>query len=69
MSSISPENERVGLCFSCQHMRLVRTDRGSVFYQCQRSVTDPRYPKYPSLPVRQCAGYELKKNDPPHSPA
>lgn len=54
------ESERVGLCVSCQHARIVRTDRGSVFYQCQRSHTDPRYPKYPCLPVHACPGYEPK---------
>jgi hypothetical protein len=61
MSSISSENERVGLCVSCQHMQLVRTDRGSVFYQCQRSTTDLRYPKYPRLPVLQCPGYGVRE--------
>jgi hypothetical protein len=66
MSSTSSEKERVGLCFSCQQMRLVRTDRGSVFYQCQRSATDPRYPKYPRLPVLHCPGYEWKE-EPPES--
>jgi hypothetical protein len=69
MSPNSPESDRAGLCFSCQHMRLVRTDRGSVFYQCQRSLADPKYPKYPSLPVRQCPGYELKTDAAPDSPA
>jgi hypothetical protein len=64
MSSISSESERVGLCFSCQHMRLVRTDRGSTFYQCQRSATDPRYPKYPRLPVLRCPGYGGKEEAP-----
>ncbi len=67
MSQIPSESERVGLCFSCQHVRLVRTDRGSIFYQCQRSVTDPKYSKYPRLPVLQCRGYE-KKGEPPDSP-
>lgn len=61
MSSIFSETKRVGLCLSCQHVRLVRTDRGSIFYQCQRSATDPSYPKYPRLPVLQCRGYELEE--------
>jgi hypothetical protein len=25
---------------------------------CGRSATDPRFPKYPRLPVVRCAGYE-----------
>ena len=64
MSTNSLESERVGLCFSCQHSRLVRTDRGSVFYQCQRSASDPRYPKYPRLPVLCCPGFEVKEEPP-----
>lgn len=36
----------------------MQSDRGSVFYLCQRSVTDPSFPKYPRLPVPQCSGYE-----------
>ena len=46
-----------GLCESCQHVRRVPSSRGSVFYQCQLSFTDPRYPKYPTLPVLRCEGY------------
>lgn len=69
MPSNSSENEQVGLCIFCRHMQLVRTDRGSVFYQCLRSATDRRYPKYPRLPVLECPGYELKaKEDAPGSP-
>ena len=52
------ERARVGLCVSCRYSRLVRTDRGSVFYQCERSATDPRYAKYPRLPILVCPGYE-----------
>ncbi len=62
MSLTPPESEWVGLCFACRHARLVRTDRSSVFYQCERSATDPRYPKYPRLPVLRCPGYEVKEN-------
>jgi len=61
MCPVLSDSERVGLCFSCQYMRLVRTDRGSVFYQCHRSTTDTRYPKYPRLPVLCCPGYESKE--------
>ena len=39
-------------------MRRVQSDRGSVFYQCQLSATDPSFPKYPRLPVLHCAGHE-----------
>jgi hypothetical protein len=66
MNSPLPESEGVGLCFSCRHMRPVRTDRGSVFYLCERAATDPQFPKYPCLPVLECRGYE-KKDEPPNS--
>jgi len=49
---------KVGLCADCNFMRKMESDRGSVFYLCQRSATDPSYPKYPRLPVLQCAGYQ-----------
>jgi hypothetical protein len=28
---------------------------------CERSKTDPAYPKYPRLPVLECAGFEPRK--------
>jgi hypothetical protein len=39
-------------------MRRMESDRGSVFYLCQLSATDARFPKYPRLPVLQCSGYQ-----------
>ena len=39
-------------------MRRVESERGSVFYLCGLAATDPRFPRYPRLPVRECAGYE-----------
>jgi hypothetical protein len=48
----------VGLCASCKHVRRIESDRGSVFYLCELSKVDPRFPKYPRLPVLICAGYE-----------
>jgi hypothetical protein len=68
MSATCSEIDRVGLCFSCQHSRVVRTDRGATFYQCQLSATDPRYPKYPRLPVLRCHGYEVKQTEPGERP-
>jgi len=47
---------RIGLCATCKYRRTVSGAR-STFYMCERSFTDPRYPKYPPLPVRQCDGY------------
>jgi len=47
-----------GLCDSCLHQKLVPNTRGSVFSLCLRSRTDPRYPRYPSVPVARCPGHE-----------
>ena len=52
------EVRRVGLCAGCTHAQVITSTRGSRFYLCRLSVTDPRFPKYPSLPVLACAGYE-----------
>jgi hypothetical protein len=48
---------RAGLCATCAHVQRVGSSRGSVFYLCRLSFTDPRFPRYPSLPVMACAGY------------
>jgi hypothetical protein len=45
------------LCTECLHARVVRSTRGAVFYLCERSFSDPTYPKYPAVPVIRCAGY------------
>ena len=47
-----------GLCDSCRHQKIIRSGRGSVFSMCERHKSDERFPKYPRLPVRECAGYE-----------
>jgi hypothetical protein len=49
---------RFGLCDSCRHQRLVPNTRGSVFSLCERSRTEPEFPRYPRVPVLECAGYE-----------
>ena len=46
-----------GLCDRCVHQRIVRNTRGSAFSLCERSRTDPAYPRYPRLPVFECAGF------------
>ncbi|PYV95724.1 MAG: hypothetical protein DMG89_20445 [Acidobacteria bacterium] len=48
----------VGLCANCFYVRLIKSERGSTFYLCARSRTDPSFPKYPRLPVIKCAGYQ-----------
>ena len=57
-----------GLCAGCVHARLVVSGRGSRFVLCGRSRTDPRYPRYPPLPVRACSGFDPRSTPDP-SPA
>lgn len=52
-----PQALGAGLCEGCVHVRVVENRRGSRFYLCQLSEVDPRFPKYPRLPVLQCIGY------------
>ena len=47
-----------GLCDRCVHQRIVRNTRGSEFSLCERSRTDPSFPRYPRLPVSSCRGFE-----------
>jgi hypothetical protein len=49
---------RVGLCASCVHASIVTSSKGSTFYLCRLSETDPHFRKYPVLPVRSCSGYQ-----------
>jgi hypothetical protein len=49
---------RVGLCAECRWSRRVVSGKGSVFWMCERSKVDPRFRKYPALPVLACAGFE-----------
>lgn len=51
------ERAGAGLCADCRYARRIASQRGSLFYLCERSFFDASYPKYPSLPVLQCPGY------------
>ena len=46
-----------GLCADCIHARKVTSGRGSEFLLCDLAAVDPRFRKYPALPVRQCEGF------------
>lgn len=45
-----------GLCATCEHLRLLASRR-SVFVRCGLAAVDPRFPRYPPLPVAVCGGY------------
>jgi len=57
-STRSSVGTQPGLCGTCRHSKVIETRRGSTFRLCLRSINDPRYPRYPTLPVRSCPGYE-----------
>ena len=47
-----------GLCPYCVNVKVIANDRGSRFYLCRLSISDPRFPKYPPQPVIACSGFE-----------
>jgi|ERR1700756_620761 hypothetical protein len=65
-TKMAPENptlEMAGLCSQCQHARLVGSSKGSAFLLCELSKTDPRFARYPRLPVLVCSGYEPRTQE------
>ena len=58
MVSKKDEKKTIGLCASCRHVRRVESSRGSTYYLCGLAAADPRFVKYPALPVLSCPGYE-----------
>ncbi|MDO9353213.1 MAG: hypothetical protein Q7T55_05930 [Solirubrobacteraceae bacterium] len=53
------EQPPAGLCLSCDHLRVIRSGRGSMFAMCERGLRkEPGYVKYPRLPVVRCAGHQ-----------
>jgi hypothetical protein len=52
------ERRSVGLCSDCRFAKRIESGKGSRFFLCRRSESDPSYPRYPKLPVLSCPGYE-----------
>lgn len=50
----SPVSVDPGLCGRCVNARAVTSARGSTFWRCSVHDRDPRWPKYPPLPVMRC---------------
>jgi hypothetical protein len=55
---------QIGLCAACRYAQAVKSSRGSVFVMCGRAKTDPRFSKYPRLPMLACVGFELREQEP-----
>jgi len=53
-----------GLCPTCRFVRLVPSVRNATYYRCGRSDDDPRYSRFPRLPVVSCPGYERRPIEP-----
>lgn len=47
-----------GICATCLHVTIIRSDRGTIFYRCRLSDHDPKFSRYPRLPVRICKGWK-----------
>lgn len=47
----------VGLCSACEHQKVITSGRGSTFSMCLKHKEDPRFAKYPRLPVAACPGF------------
>ena len=61
--------DAVGLCARCRHARTVVT-RTSTYWMCELSKSDPRFPKYPRLPVLECEGFRpVTGSSHPQAPA
>ena len=53
----APRGPAPGMCGMCAHARVIESGKGSRFYLCKLSSVDPRFPRYPPLPVLECAGF------------
>jgi hypothetical protein len=62
MTVIAPP-PHTGLCSTCVHARRIESARGSIFVLCELSFSDPGFPRYPRLPVVECAGYATSNTD------
>jgi hypothetical protein len=47
-----------GLCRRCTHAQTVASSKGGLFWLCRLSSVDPRFPRYPTLPVLRCSGFK-----------
>lgn len=59
---VADPRDPVGLCRTCAHSHQVPS-RTSTFWRCGLAASDPRFPRYPRLPVVRCAGWQ-RTDDP-----
>ncbi|MFQ5512309.1 MAG: DUF418 domain-containing protein [Candidatus Krumholzibacteriia bacterium] len=58
-----------GQCATCRHAARVTSNRNGVFYRCRLAEREPRFVKYPRLPMRSCPGYNPGAARPPRADA
>lgn len=46
-----------GVCAACLHARWLKSGGGGDILLCRLSESDPRFPKFPRLPVLSCPGW------------
>ncbi len=57
-------SETAGLCATCARATRTKHPRGGRDYvRCQLAETDPRFERYPRLPVLTCGGYERETKE------
>lgn len=59
-----PLSPSIGLCSVCQHVKVVKSAKGSTFILCGLAKADRRLSKYPPLPVMECVGFEAIQAEP-----
>jgi hypothetical protein len=62
------DQQRIGLCYTCTHSQRIVSGKNSVFWLCGLSISDPRFRKYPPLPVLACPGYQQPPEVLSHQP-
>lgn len=45
------------MCWTCRHLRVIRSGKGSTFLMCGYAVENKLGRKYPPQPVLQCGAY------------
>lgn len=55
-----------GLCTDCVHAQLNHTKRATTYLRCLLAKTDPRFARYPQLPVLSCPGHQPRPDPAGH---